>query len=306
MLNYALRRIAGIIPALFLIVTISFFLIRLAPGGPFDREMPVPAEVKKNIEKAYHLDEPLYMQYGRYVNNLLHGDLGPSFKYRDYSVNQLIASGLPYSACIGFVALAISLPLGVIFGIYAAFHHNKKPDMLVMGIVFIGMLLPTFVTAPLLIWAFAIKLALLPAGGISQGLLCYVLPIFCLVLPLMASDSRLMRASMIEVLESHFIRTAKAKGLSQWRILIGHGLKAGLMPVVTGLGPTIASIMTGSIVIEQIFSIPGIGRYFVLGALNRDYPLILGIVILYGSLLIFLNLLVDLLYAVLDPRVRYE
>mgnify|MGYP006269239649 CR=1 FL=1 len=305
MLSYALRRIFGAVPTLFVIITLAFFLIRIAPGGPFDGDRPLPAEIKANIEKVYHLDEPLPVQYGRYLANILQGDFGPSFRYRDYSVNDLIYQGFPYSLAIGFAAILIAFTLGTFTGIMAALKQNTMIDFSIMGLAMTGITIPNFVVAPLLIMLFSLALHWFPVGGVT-GKVWFILPIITLALPPTAYIARLTRGSMIEVLRSNYIRTARAKGMPESIVLSRHALKAALLPVVSYLGPAIAGIITGSIVIEQIFSIPGIGRYFVQGALNRDYLLVMGIVVFYGSLIIALNLLVDIAYGFLDPRVRYE
>lgn len=305
MLSYALRRIFGAVPTLFVIITLAFFLIRIAPGGPFDGDRPLPAEIKANIEKVYHLDEPLHVQYGRYLANILQGDFGPSFRYRDYSVNDLIYQGFPYSLAIGFAAILIAFTLGTFTGIMAALKQNTMIDFSIMGLAMTGITIPNFVVAPLLIMLFSLALHWFPVGGVT-GKVWFILPIITLALPPTAYIARLTRGSMIEVLRSNYIRTARAKGMPESIVLSRHALKAALLPVVSYLGPAIAGIITGSIVIEQIFSIPGIGRYFVQGALNRDYLLVMGIVVFYGSLIIALNLLVDIAYGFLDPRVRYE
>lgn len=306
MFSYALRRVFGAIPTLFIIITIAFFMIRLAPGGPFDRDHPLPPEVKANIEKAYHLDEPLWMQYGRYLGNIVQGDFGPSFKYRDYSVNELIYQGFPYSLSLGLTAICIAFILGTLSGVFAALRQNSAADFTVMGIAMTGIAIPNFVVGPVLIFIFAVTLHWLPAGGTVGGWTSYIMPVIALALPPTAYIARMTRGSMIEVLRSNFIRTARAKGMPDRIVLTRHALKAGLLPVVSYLGPAIAGIITGSIVIEQIFGIPGIGRYFIQGALNRDYLLVMGIVVFYGTLIIVLNLLVDLIYGLLDPRLRYE
>jgi oligopeptide transport system permease protein len=306
MLNYAVRRILGAIPTLLVIVVIAFFMIRLAPGGPFASDRPLPVEIKRNLERVYHLDEPLSMQFLRYMGNVLQGDFGPSFKYKDYSVNELIYDGFPYSLMLGLVAIVIAVTLGILAGTTAALRQNTAGDYGVMATAMIGITIPNFVVAPLLILVFAVTWHALPAGGTTGGWTSYILPIVALALPPTAYVARLTRASMIEVLRSNFIRTARAKGLSEHTTLARHALRAGLLPVVSYLGPAAAGIITGSIVIEQIFGIPGIGRYFIQAAVNRDYTLVMGVVIFYGALIILFNLLVDLLYGTLDPRVRYD
>ncbi len=307
MFRYFISRLVGAIPTLFIIVTLAFFLIRLAPGGPFDSERPVPPQIAENLNQAYHLDEPLPLQYGRYVWNLLHGDFGPSFKYHDYSVTELIRSGFPVSLRIGGLAILLALFIGVLLGALAALRQNSWLDYGVMSVAMTGIAIPNFVMAPLLTLVFGVFLHWLPVGGWGDGNLRHtVLPVIALGLPQIAYIARLTRASMIETLNSLYIRTARAKGLSSWLILRRHAARAALLPVISYLGPATAAIITGSVVIEQIFGIPGIGRHFVQGALNRDYTLVMGVVVFYGALIILLNLLVDLIYAWLDPRIRYE
>jgi oligopeptide transport system permease protein len=307
MFHYFLKRILSAIPTLFIIVTLAFFLIRLAPGGPFDSERPVPAEIAANLDQAYHLDEPLPLQYVRYVWNVLHGDFGPSFKYLDYSVTELIRSGFPVSLRLGGLAIIFAFFVGVLLGALAALWQNSWLDHAVMSLAMIGIVIPNFVVAPLLALVFGVFLHWLPVGGWGGGDIHHsILPVMALSLPQIAYIARLTRASMIETLNSLYIRTARAKGLSAGLILRRHAARAALLPVISYLGPATAAIITGSVVIEQVFGIPGIGRHFVQGALNRDYTLVMGVVVFYGALIIVLNLLVDLLYAWLDPRIRYE
>jgi oligopeptide transport system permease protein len=307
MLAYSLRRLGGAIPTLFVVMTVSFFMMRLAPGGPFDRERMLAPAVEANIKKAYNLDQPLVVQYGIYLAKALRGDLGPSFKYQDYSVVELIESGFPVSFEIGMAAIILALIAGGGLGIIAALRQNSGIDHAVMATAMIGITVPNFVMAPLMTLILGVYLRLLPVGGYGGGsLVNLILPTVALALPPVAYIARLTRASMIEVLRSNYIRTARAKGLPG-RLVVGrHALRAAFLPVVSYLGPAIAGIITGSVVIETIFGIPGIGRYFVQGALNRDYTLVMGVVIFYGSLIILLNLLVDLAYGVLDPKIRYD
>jgi len=304
--GYALRRFLGAWPTLFMIVTLAFFLIRVAPGGPFDTDKTLPPEVQANLDKKYHLDEPLYRQYGRYLWDVLHGDFGPSFQYKDYTVTELIGAGFPVSLRLGLSAIALALLVGVTLGTLAALRQNSPLDYTVMALAMTGISIPNFVMAPLLLLVFAVYLPWLPAGGWNGGAPSHlVLPVIALALPQVAYIARLTRGSMIEVLRSNFIRTARAKGLPERTVIVRHALKPALLPVVSYLGPATAGIITGSVVIEQIFSIPGLGRFFVQGALNRDYTLVMGVVIFYGVLIIVFNLIVDLLYGLLDPRVRY-
>lgn len=306
MLGYSLRRLLGAIPTLLILVTVAFFMMRVAPGGPFDSEKVLPPEVQANLDRMYHLDEPLPKQYLRYMGNVLRGDLGPSFQYRDWTVNELIARGLPVSARIGGSAILLALLLGVLAGTVAALRQNSPADYAVMTAAMTGISIPTFVMAPLLILVFAVHLGWLPAGGWSGGALRNtVLPVIVLALPGLAYVARLTRGSMIEVLRSNYIRTARAKGLPERTVILRHALKPALLPVVSYIGPAAAALLTGSLVVEQIFGLPGVGRYFIQGALNRDYTLVMGVVILYGAFVIVLNLVVDLLYAWLDPKVKY-
>ncbi|MDX1442327.1 MAG: oligopeptide ABC transporter permease OppB [Gammaproteobacteria bacterium] len=304
---FILKRIAIAIPTLWLLVTLAFFLVRFAPGGPFDFERSLPPEIEANLLAKYDLDAPLWQQYVNYLGDVVRGDLGPSFQYRDYTVNELIADGLPVSMLLGGLAMLLALALGLLAGSIAALHPHKWQDHLVMGFAMTGISIPNFVIAPVLILLFAVSLDWLPAGGWNDASPAHlVLPVITLALPIVAYVARIIRSSLLETLHSDFIRTARAKGLSAAAVLRRHALKPALMPVVSYLGPAAAGVMTGSVVIEQIFGLPGVGRFFVQGALNRDYTLVLGVVIFYGALVILFNLLVDLVYAWLDPRVRYR
>ncbi|HUE62818.1 MAG TPA: oligopeptide ABC transporter permease OppB [Rhizomicrobium sp.] len=305
MITYALRRLLGAIPTLFVIVTLAFFMMRAAPGGPFDSQRKLTPEVEHNIEAAYNLDKPLYWQYLIYVGKVAHGDLGPSYKNKDFTVVQLIATGLPVSARLGFSAMALALLLGTALGAWAALEQNKWEDYSVMTLAMLGITIPTFVTAPILTLLLGIYAGWLPVGGWNGGALAnMVLPVTVLALPQIAIVARLMRGSMVEVLRANYIRTARAKGLPAYRIVLSHALRAAALPLVSYLGPALAAILTGSLVVEEIFGLPGIGRYFVQGALNRDYTLVLGVVICYAALIILLNFLADIAYGLLDPRVR--
>ncbi len=307
MWRYTLRRILESVPTLLLIVTIAFALLHAAPGGPFASDKAMLPEIRHSIEARYHLDEPLWRQYLRYLGDLAHGDLGPSFQYRNTSVNQIIAAGFPVDLTVGLSAIVLALLLGIPIGLNAAWRRDTLWDRLPMALAVAGISLPVFVVAPLLVLVFAVQLHWLPAGdwdGASPAHL--VLPIVALALPYVAYIARIVRGSALEVLGTAFIRTARAKGLPARRILLHHALRATLSPVVSFLGPTTAGVVTVSIVVETVFGLPGIGRFFVTGALNRDYTLVLGITILYGALIILFNLLADLCYAWLDPRVRLE
>lgn len=305
MLNFFLRRLAGAIPTLFIIIAISFFMIRLAPGGPFARERQVPPEVLAALNKQYHLDEPLWRQFLRYIGDLVQGDFGPSFKYKDFRVTDLILQGFPTSLQLGLLAISLALIIGLTLGIWAALRQNTIVDYTTMGVSMLGIAVPNFVVAPVLTLVFGLMLGWLPVGGWGHPA-NYVLPVIALCLSQIASIARLMRASMIEVLRSNYVRTAHAKGLPERIVLRRHAIRAALLPVVSFLGPAIANIITGSVVIEQIFSIPGIGRYFVQASLNRDYTMVMGVTVFYGALIIFCNLLADLAYGLLDPKVRYD
>lgn len=307
MLSYALRRLVTAIPTLFVIITIAFFMMRLAPGGPFDSDRALPPEIERNIQAAYDLDKPLVEQYLIYLGRILKGDFGPSLKIRDFSVGELIASGAPASMELGFSAIVLALIIGVSFGTLAALRQNSATDFSVMSVSMIGIAVPNFVMAPLLSLVIGVYLDLLPTSGWGSGELRYkILPVIALALPQIAYVARLTRGSMVEVLHSNFVRTARAKGLRERLVVVRHALKGAIMPVVSYLGPATAAVMTGSVVIETIFGVPGIGTYFVNAALNRDYPLVMGVIIIYAVLIMLLNLLVDLLYAVLDPKVRYS
>jgi oligopeptide transport system permease protein len=305
MLRYFLTRLAGAVPTLFIIVTLAFFLIRAAPGGPFDQEQALPPEIMANLQSAYGLDQPIWIQYGRYLKGLAHGDFGPSFKYRDFSVTELIGQGLPVTLELGAIAMTLAMALGVPIGTFAALHHNRAADYATMALAVAGVAVPSFVVLPFLGLLFGIHLHWLPVAGWEPGSVRdLVLPVAALTLPPLSVIARLARAEMLEVLRSHFIRTAVAKGLPLHTIVVRHALRPALLPVASYLGPAVASIMTGSLIVESIAGLPGIGRYMVQGALNRDYTLVMGMVIVYSALLIVMGLLVDLLYAWLDPRVR--
>ena len=306
MLRYTLRRFIGAWPTLLILMTLAFFMMRAAPGGPFDTEKTLPPEIQANLDKKYHLDEPLLKQYGRYLFDLAQGDFGPSFQYKDYTVNELIATGFPVSLRLGGTAIILAFFIGSLLGTIAALRQNTATDYTVMAAAMTGISIPNFVLAPLLILLFAVNLKWLPAGGWNDGaFMNTVLPITALTLPYVAYISRLMRSSMIEVLRSNPIRTARAKGLPEHTVILRHAMKPALLPVISFLGPATAGIITGSVVIEQIFGIPGIGRYFVQGALNRDYTLVMGVVVFYGVLIIVFNFIVDVVYALLDPKIRY-
>jgi oligopeptide transport system permease protein len=305
MLRYALMRVVSAIPTLFLVVLVAFLMVRAAPGGPFDTDRVLPAEIAANIERAYHLDEPLPWQFRRYLSGVLRGDFGPSFRYSDYSVAELVRDALPVSVRLGLLAIVVALVAGISAGLVAALRRNTMTDRIVSTIAMTGVSVPVIVIAPLLVLFFAVNLGWFPAGWSgSQGAARWIMPVIALALPQISFITRITRSSMIEVLESEFIRTARAQGLRTATIVRYHAMKPALLPLLSYLGPAIAGIVTGAIVVEQIFGIPGLGRLFVQGAQNRDFTLVLGLVILYATVIILLNLAVDLLYGVLDPRVR--
>lgn len=285
------------------IVSAVFFLLRLAPGGPFDGERRLPPEVEANLRAAYHLDEPLPTQYLRYLGMLARGDLGPSFRQKDFTVNELVAAGAPVSLRVGALALLLAVAIGLAVGVRAGSRAGGAWDRWLMGMTNLGLALPAIVLAPLAVLLFAVRLGWLPAGGVGSPA-HYLLPAFTLALPFAAAIARLARGSVVETLQEPHVRTALAKGLPPQRILRRHVLPLALLPVVSFLGPAAAAMLTGSVVIEQIFELPGIGRYFVQAALNRDYTLVMGVVVVYAVLILSFNLLVDAAYARLDPRIR--
>lgn len=307
MLAYAWKRLGIILPTLWVIVTISFFVIRLAPGGPFDEEQALPPAIKANLEAAYGLDQTLMHQYFRYLGGLLRGDLGPSYRFRDYSVNELLAQGLPLSLTLGVCAMIFGVLSGLLVGALAALRHNSAVDRSVMGLAVFGIALPSFVMGPLLALVFGVLLGWLPVAGWRTGQVQYlILPVLTLGLPVTAYVARLIRGSLLEVLRANFVRTARAKGLPMARILLRHALRPALLPVVSYLGPATAFVLTGSLVVEIVFGLPGSGRFLVQGAVNRDYTVVMGMIIVYGTLTLLMNFLVDLAYGWLDPRVRYD
>lgn len=298
-----LARLVVSLVTFWVIVTAVFFLLRLAPGGPFDGERQLPPEVEENLRAAYHLDEPLVVQYGRYLGMLARGDLGPSFKQKDFSVNELVASGAPVSLTVGGLALLLAVAGGIGTGVRAGLAPGSALDRTLMGVAGLGLALPSIVVAPVAVLVFAVLLGWLPAGGIDSPA-HYVLPPVALALPFLAAIARLTRGSVAETLTEPHVRTALAKGLPAGRVLRRHVLPVALLPVVSYLGPAAAAMLTGSVVIEQVFELPGIGRYFVQAALNRDYTLVMGVVVVYAAFILTFNLLVDLAYTRLDPRIR--
>jgi oligopeptide transport system permease protein len=307
MLRYVIRRLFTAIPTLFLIVTISFFLMRVAPGGPFNQERGLNPTIKANLERVYHLDDPVWRQYLRYLGNLIRGDFGPSYNLPDFTVADLFRVGLPVSIQLGAAALSLAIIVGGVLGTIAALNQNRGGDYAVIATATIGSTVPTFVIAPLYQLVFALYLAWVPvAGWGGGGLLNKIGPVVTLALPQIAIVARLMRGTMIEALRSNHVRTARALGLSGWTVVGKHAARSAILPVVSYAGPAAAALLTGSVVVETIFAIPGVGRYFVDAALNRDYTLVMGTVVVIAIFIIAFNLIVDLLYAWIDPRVRYD
>ncbi len=307
MLGYALRRLLGILPTLLVIITASFAVMRLAPGGPFDAEQALPPPVRANLERAYGLDQPLPLQYLRYLRDLAHGDFGPSLRQRDFTVSELIAAGLPLSATLGVAAVLLAVLLGLSAGVLAALWRGTGIDHGLTTLAVLAIALPSFVTGPLLALVFGLYLRWLPVAGWEAGEPRYlVLPVLTLALPMAAYLARLMRGSLLEVLRAPYVRSARARGLGAARVLLRHALPPALLPVVSYLGPAVAFVVTGSLVVETVFGLPGTGRYLVQGAIDRDYPLVLGMIIVYAVFTLLCNLLADLLYGWLDPGVRHD
>jgi oligopeptide transport system permease protein len=293
------------IPVFFVVVTVVFFMIRFAPGGPFDAERKVPPQILKNLAAKYHMDEPLYKQYFRYLNDLAHFDLGPSFKHANLTVNEIIGQSFPVSMELGLTSLFLALIIGVTAGGLAAIKPNSLLDYIPMSVSILGICLPTFVIGPVMVLVFGLWLGWLPVAGWNSWQ-DRILPSLTLGFAYAAYISRLTRGGLMEIRTQDFIRTARAKGLSEPQILIKHALRGGMLPVVSFLGPALAGIISGSLVTEMIFNIPGLGRFFIESALNRDYTVVMGTSLLYFALIFLCNFLVDVAYAVLDPRVRYE
>ena len=306
MLSYALRRIAVAVPTLFVIVTLSFALERLAPGGPFDQEQTLTPAVRANLDRLYGLDRPLPVQYLRYLGALARGDFGPSLSQRDFTVSELISQGLPLSATLGLAAVLLAILTGIPAGIAAALARGGAADYALSALAALGIALPTFVTGPALALLFGLHLHWLPVAGWERGAPRYlVLPVVTLALPVAAYLARLTRASLLEVLRTNYVRSARARGLGGTRVLWHHALRPALLPAVSYLGPAVAFVVTGSLVIETVFGLPGSGRYLVQGAIDRDYPLVMGMIVVYAVLTLLLNFLVDLIYGWLDPGVRH-
>ena len=306
MFAFAIRRILGAIPTLFALIVLSFFIMRVAPGGPFSSYRRLTQSVLANMNRAYHLDEPVWMQFWRYLWGLAHFDFGPSMKYMDYSVTELIVQGLPVSLEVGVWAMLIATIGGIALGIAGALRRNGVTDFAAGAIAMTGIAIPTFVIGPLLQIVFGLQLHWLPIAGWDGSFAAKILPVFVLALPNIAYISRLTRGSMIEALRTNYVRTARAKGIGPQRVIWKHALTGAMLPVIAYLGPATAITVTGSVVIEQIFGIPGIGRYFVEGATNRDYPLVMGVTIVYGGIVILANIVTDVVRGVLDPKVSYE
>ncbi|GJH10760.1 MULTISPECIES: oligopeptide ABC transporter permease OppB [Caballeronia] len=306
MWSYTLRRVLLTLPTLLIVVTVCYLLLHATPGGPFDGERKVSAEVLANLQAKYHLGEPLWKQYLFYLDGLLHGDLGASFRYADWSVNDLVLRALPVSLTIGGVSMLLAIVIGVALGVVAALRRNSIADYTLMLVSNAGNAFPSFVLGPVLILVFAILLKWLPAGGWNDFQLRYMaLPIALLAMINVATVGRVTRASLIEVLNTNYIRTARAKGLPMRTVVLRHALKPTLIPVVSVIGPLAISSITAAVVTESVFSLPGIGKLIVNGAANRDYTLVLGLVVLVTVVAVLLNLLVDLAYAWLDPKIRY-
>lgn len=305
MLRFIGRRLLIAIPTLFLVVTVAFFMMRAAPGSPFDGDRKLSPEIEANVMAKYGMDRPLHEQYGAYLAGVAKGDLGPSLKYKDKTVLQILQENYRVSLTLGLSAIILATVIGVSLGVLAALRQNQTTDYVVMTVAILGVCIPTFVTAPILVLVIASKLGWLPSAGWNGGALPnLILPIVVLTLPQVAIISRLTRAGMVEVLRSNYIRTARAKGLPENRIVRRHALRAAILPLVSYLGPAAAGLITGSLVVEKIFNLPGLGKFFVISALQRDYTVVMGMVIFYAALILILNLIADLLHAVLDPRVR--
>ncbi|MGA9520937.1 MAG: ABC transporter permease [Myxococcaceae bacterium] len=304
MIKYVLRRLLGLIPVMFAILAIAFVLMRLAPGGPFDQDKTVHPMVKEQLLAKYQLDKPLPVQFAAVIGSYLQGDLGPSYRYPGRSVNEFIAAGFPVSLQLGLIALVFSLVIGLLAGIAGAVFQNRWPDHAAMGLALIGISVPNFILGPVLILIFSVTLGLLPAAR-WDGFSHMLLPGATLGLVYAAYIARLTRGGLLEVIRQDFVRTARAKGLPEHLVLFRHTLRGGLLPVVTFLGPALAGLITGSLVVEKIFNVPGMGPYFIDAALNRDYTLALGVVLVDAGFLLIANLVVDVAYAMLDPRVKY-
>jgi oligopeptide transport system permease protein len=309
MIRFTLRRFLSLIPTIFLIISFAFIIVRSAPGGPFSTERNTTPEVLENLKKKYHMDESMPRQYVRYLAQVAQGDLGPSFRYKDYTVNQLVQQALPTSMLLGTLALAVAVVLGVAIGLVSALRQNSWIDYSSMSLAVIGISVPLFVIGPLLKLYFSIKHPWLPTSGWlgeRNGWVVLLMPVATLCLPYLASIARLTRASVLEILRADYIRTARAKGLSEPVVMLKHVLKGAMLPVVSYLGPTFALILTGTVVVETIFTIPGMGRFYIQAAFNRDYTMIMGDVIVVSVLMLVMNFVVDIIYGFLDPRISYK
>lgn len=305
MLKFILKRVGQAIPVLFILIALTFFFIRLAPGGPFDAEKAVPPEVLENLNERYHLNDPLYQQFFDYFGNLLQFDLGPSFKFPGRTVNELIATGVPLTAELGLYAILIALVIGVTAGVIAALRPNTKTDYVPMSVAMVGICMPSFLLGPLLVLVFGIWLEWLPISGWDYADQ-KILPSITLGSAYAAYIARLSRAGMLEILNQDFIRTARAKGLPEKLVVLRHAMKGAILPVISFLGPAAAGLIAGSFVVETIFQIPGIGRFYVQAAFNRDYTMIMGMTIFFGTLIVLFNLFSDLVAIWLNPRLSYE
>ncbi|MEM7097353.1 MAG: ABC transporter permease [Pseudomonadota bacterium] len=303
MTQFLLKRLLFSSVTFFVIVTAVFFLLRAAPGGPFDGERQLTPEIEANLKAAYNLDDPLIVQYGSYWMGLVKGDLGPSFKQKDFRVSDLIAAGLPISVVLGTGAFLLALAIGLPIGIFAGMHPQSLLDDAVMALNNFNLSVPSIVAAPVMVLIFSVLLGLFPAGGADSSL-HYVLPVIALAMPFSASVARLVRGGVRDVLVEPHIKTARSKGLSNSRVVVRHVLPIALIPLVSYLAPAAAALLTGSVVVETVFDLPGIGRYFVDGAINRDYTLVMGVTVVYSFAILMFNLLADLCYGLLDPRIR--
>src|SRR4249920_81190 len=305
MLTFLLKRLFHGLAVIWVVATLTFILLRLAPGGPFDRERKLPPEVLANIEAKYHLDEPLFRQYLRYLTGILHADLGPSYKYLDRGVKEIILDTLPTSVFLGLLALVFALMVSFPTGLIAAYFRNSWIDRLALLTATLGISVPHFILGALLIWLFALQLGWLQAGRWDSAA-SMILPTVTLGAAPAAYMAALLRSTLIEALGEDFIRTARAKGLRESAVLFKHALRNSLVPVLTVIGPLIAALLTGSFVVEYVFAIPGMGRFFITAVTDRDYPLIMGVTLVYTGVLVLANLVVDLLYSFVDPRIRVE
>lgn len=305
MLRFLFRRLLVAIPTLLLVITVAFFMMRAAPGSPFVNERQLSPQIEAVVMAKFGMDKPLHEQYFDYLAGVVKGDFGPSLKYRDKSVLDILSENYMVSLILGGVSILLAAVVGMSLGVIAALRQNKIADYFTMGVAILGVCIPTFVTAPLLVLVFASKLGWLPTAGWNGGAVAnLILPITVLALPQIAIISRLTRAGMIEVLRSNYIRTARSKGLPESLIVRKHALRAAILPLVSYLGPAAAGLLTGSLVVEKIFNLPGLGKFFVISALQRDYTVVMGMVIVYALLILVLNLIADIIYAALDPRVR--